>query len=326
MTHSERTGVTVLGLGAMGSALAATLLDAGHDVTVWNRSPERAAGLTARGATPASAIGSAVTAQPLVIACLFDHASVHETLDPVVDGMRGSTLVNLTTTTPNEARELATWAAGHGVRYLDGAIMATPPMIGGPEASILYSGSREVFDDVRPVLDRWATSTYDGADSGLASLFDLAMLSGMYTMFAGFLHGAAMVGSVGVSAGEFAARATPFLSAMTAGFAHDARVIDGGDYTVPGQQSLDFSDLSHIVRASEEQGVNPAPVATVQELISAQIADGHGAEGFARLYESLRAGRADQAEHTDHADHAADVGPSDETDLAHSIDRVETLR
>ena len=96
----------------------------------------------------------------------------------------------------------------------------------------------------------------------------------MYTMFAGFLHGAAMAGSAGMSATDFAARATPFLSAMTFGFADDARVIDGGDYTVAGQQSLDFSDLSHIVRASEEQGVEPSPIAAVQELISKQIAAG----------------------------------------------------
>jgi len=289
MTTPESTGVTVLGLGAMGSALASALLDAGHATTVWNRTPARAAGLAARGAAAPSDIADAVTDHPLVIACLLDHASVHQSLDPVIGTMRGGTLVNLTTTTPNEARELAAWAARHGVRYLDGAIMATPPMIGTAEASILYSGPREVFDDVRPVLDHWGTSTYDGTDPGLASLFDLALLSGMYTMFAGFLHGAAMAGSAGMTATEFAARATPFLRAMTAGFAHDAAVVDGGDYTIPGQQSLDFSDLSHIVRASEEQGVAPGPVAAVQELISGQIAQGHGAEGFARIYESLRA-------------------------------------
>lgn len=295
MSHPEPLGVTVLGLGAMGSALAATLLDAGHATTVWNRTPERAAALSARGATAASTIGDAVTAHPLVVAVLLDHASVHETLDPVIEQMRGRALVNLTTTTPNEARELATWAAGHGVRYLDGAIMATPPMIGGPGAAILYSGLCEVFEDARPVLDRWADSTYDGADSGLASLFDLAMLSGMYSMFAGFLHGAAMAGSAGMSATEFAGRATPFLAAMTDSFAHFASVIDGGDYTVPGQQSLDFSDLSHIVRASEEQGVLPMPIAAVQELISKQIAAGHGAEGFARIYEGLRADSTEDA-------------------------------
>ena len=309
MTHPAGTGVTVLGLGAMGSALASTLLDAGHQTTVWNRTPARAEPLGARGATTASSVDEAVAAHRLIVVGLLDHASVHETLDPVAAALRGSTLVNLTTTTPNESRELAAWAATHDVAYLDGAIMATPPMIGGPEASILYSGSREVFDRALPVLDVWATSTYDGADAGMAALFDLAMLSGMYAMFAGFLHGAAMVGSVGVTATEFAERATPFLSAMTAGFAHDAAVIDGGDYTVPGQQSLDFSDLGHIVRASEEQGVVPSPVAAVQALISEQIAAGNGAAGFARIYESLRADPTDRADPSEHARRADQLEP-----------------
>jgi 3-hydroxyisobutyrate dehydrogenase-like beta-hydroxyacid dehydrogenase len=304
MTDPQGTGVTVLGLGAMGNALATTLLDAGHAVTVWNRTPARAADLSARGAEAASAIGAAVAAHPLIVACLLDHASVHETLDPVIAGMRGSALVNLTTTTPNEARELATWAAAHGVRYLDGAIMAIPSMIGSADGAILYSGSREVFDSARPVLDRWASSTYDGEDSGRASLFDLAMLSGMYTMFAGFFHGAAMAGAVGMSATEFAARAVPFVSAMTGELAGYAAVIDGGDYTVPGQQSLDFSDLSHIVRASEEEGVDPTPIAAVQSLIRRQIEAGHGAEGFARLYETMRADRADHIGRSHHTEPA----------------------
>jgi 3-hydroxyisobutyrate dehydrogenase-like beta-hydroxyacid dehydrogenase len=278
----------MLGLGAMGRALATTLLDAGHPVTVWNRTPGRDADLIERGATGAPTAGEAVAGQPLVVACLLRHPSVHETLDPVLNELRGRTLVNLTTTTPNEARELAEWAHGHGVGYLDGAILAVPKMIGAREAQIFYSGSREAYERHRGVLDVWATSTYDGPDAGMASLIDLAMLSGMYQMFAGFFHGAAMVGSAGMTAAEFAARTTPFISAMTTSFGGYARIIDGGDYTVPGQQSLEFSDLSHIVTASDEQGVNAATIAAVQGLISREIAAGHGSEGLARIFESLR--------------------------------------
>lgn len=287
-TPDARPGVTMLGLGAMGSALADRLLDAGHPVTVWNRTAGRDADLVARGARRGATVADAVAAQPLVVACLLRHPSVHETLDPVVDHLRGKTLVNLTTTTPNEARETAAWAAAHGIDYLDGAVLAVPAMIGSPGAQVFYSGSQNAFDQYREVLDAWATSTFDGTDAGRASLIDLAMLSAMYQMFAGFIHGAAMVGSEGVSATAFATRATPFLRAMTEGFAGFAQIIDGGDYTVPGQQSLDFSDLSHLVRASEEQGVNPAPLAAVQALISRQIAAGHGSEGFARIFESVR--------------------------------------
>lgn len=283
------TDLTLLGLGAMGSALAAALLDAGHSVTVWNRTPGRDTDLVSRGARPAGSVREAVSASPVVVACLLKHDSVHETLDPVVDALRGRTLVNVTTTTPNEARELASWAADHGVDYLDGAIMAVPAMISSRAGQIFYSGSRAVYDALLPIIDTWATSEFHGEDAGRASLVDLAMLSGMYQMFAGFLHGAAMVGSVGMSAADFAARQAPFLAAMTAELAGFADVIDGGDYTVANQQSLNFSDLSHIVLASEDQGVDPAPIAVVQALIDKQIAAGHGSEGLARVYESLRA-------------------------------------
>lgn len=279
----------MLGLGAMGSALATRLVEAGYPVTVWNRSPGRDTALVERGAESAATVTDAITAQPVIVACLLRHPSVHETLDPVVDKLGGRTLVNLTTTTPNEARELAAWAEKHDINHLDGAILAVPAMIGSREAQIFYSGSRAAYEQHRDTFDAWATSTYDGPDAGMASLIDLAMLSGMYQMFAGFFHGAAMVGSEGMTATEFAARMAPFIGAMTNGFAGYAEVIDGGDYTVPGQQSLEFSDLSHIVRASDEQDVNSATLAAVQALISREIATGHGSEGLARIYESLRA-------------------------------------
>jgi 3-hydroxyisobutyrate dehydrogenase-like beta-hydroxyacid dehydrogenase len=287
-TSTHTSDISVLGLGAMGSALAAALLDAGRSVTVWNRSPGRSADLVTRGADAAASVREAVPASPVVIACLLNHASVEETLGPVAADLRGRTLVNVTTTSPNEARALAAWAAEHGVDYLDGAIMAVPAMIGSRAGQIFYSGSRAAYDALLPTLDVWATSEFHGEDAGRASLVDLAMLSGMYQMFTGFFHGAAMVASMGMSAADFAARQAPFLAAMTEELDGYAKVIDGGDYTVAGQQSLEFSDLSLIVRASEEEGVDPSPIAGVQALISGQIAAGHGAEGLARVYESLR--------------------------------------
>jgi 3-hydroxyisobutyrate dehydrogenase-like beta-hydroxyacid dehydrogenase len=213
-----------------------------------------------------------------VIACLLDHASVHEVLDPLSDELAGRTLINVTTTTPEQSREMGAWAADAGIAYLDGGIMAVPPMIGQPGSSILYSGSAAVFDQYKPLLDRWGDSTYFGEDAGLASLYDLALLAGMYVMFAGFMHGAAMVAPAGVTAGEFAARAAPWQTAMTGAFQGFAAVIDGGDYTVEGQQSLEFSDvaLGGILAASADQGISTEALAMVQRLTQRQIDAGHG--------------------------------------------------
>ena len=288
-----RLPVAVLGTGAMGRALAGALLDDGRPVTVWNRTPGRAAGLLARGATGAATVPEAVAAGGPVIVCLLDHASVHAILDPAAGALRGRTVVILTTTTPAEARELASWSAERGIRYLDGAIMATPPMIGGPGAQILYSGPRAVFDAHRDLLDRWAASSYHGDDAGRASLLDLALLAAMYTMLTGFLHGAAMVRSAGLDAAGFAERAAPFLAAMTGTFGSSAAVLDSGDHSGP-EQSLEWTApaLDTIARASREQGVDPAPVDLLRTLVRQQIDAGHGADDLGRIVEGLRAERS----------------------------------
>ncbi|XVS63439.1 NAD(P)-dependent oxidoreductase [Actinosynnema sp. CA-299493] len=282
------TKVTVLGLGAMGAALATALVRAGHATTVWNRSPGKADALVDLGATAAATVHDAVTAADVVVACLLDADSVRGVLDPVADLLTGRTLVNVTTTTPDQARGIADWAAAHGVVYLDGGIMAVPDMIGQPGSSVLYSGSAGAFERLRPLLDLWGESAYFGEDAGLASLYDLALLAGMYVMFAGFLHGAAMVAGAGVTATEFARRSAPWLAAMTGGFAGFAAVVDGGDYTAPGQQSLEFSDLGDLLDASAAQGISTEVVRVVQDLIRRQVDAGHGGEGFARIYESIR--------------------------------------
>lgn len=275
----------------MGSQLARTALNAGYPTSVWNRTAARVSPLVEEGAdalaTPAEALGA-----DLVVVCLFDQASVHEVLDPVADRLAGRRLLNLTTTSPEGARELARWAAGHGAEYLDGGIMATPEMIATPQSAILYSGSAAVFEDHRTFLELWGSAEYFGDDPGMASLYDLALLSAMYVMFAGFVHGAAMVGAAGVPAKEFAARTAAWLPALMPAIAEYATVIDAGDYTVPGQQSLYFSDLTDIVNASRDQGISTEVVDMVQRLIHRQIDAGHGDEGFARIFESVKNGAA----------------------------------
>lgn len=161
-------------------------------------------------------------------------------------------------------------------------------MIGGEEARIFYSGDRAVLDDHRSVLELWGTAEFFGADAGMASLYDLALLSAMYVMFAGFFHGAAMLAAAGVPAAEFAAMAVPWLQVTAHALPEFAEIVDGADYAAPGQQSLLFSDISDIVDASRDQGVSTEVVEVVQRLIHRQIDAGHGADGFARIIESIR--------------------------------------
>lgn len=290
MADNQHTPVTILGLGAMGQAFATTLLKGGVPTTVWNRTPGRDADLVAAGATGAASLAEAIRGDGVIIALLLDHASVHETLDPVAAQLAGRQLINLTSTAPEDARELANWAAGHGIDYLDGGIMAVPPMIGQPGAAILYSGAQQVFDEHRETLELLAGAEYFGTDAGLASLYDFALLSNMYAMFTGFFHGAAMLRSAGVSAASYAGRAAAWVTAMAQLLGDYADVIDSGDYTA-GIQDLSFhkAAIDSIARASRDAGVAPDIIGPLKNLVDRQVADGNGNKSFERTVEELAA-------------------------------------
>ena len=124
----------------MGRALAAAFLRAGHPTTVWNRSAGKADELVARGAVLAATAAEAVAASPLTLVCVLDYDAVHAVIGPAVGALRGRTLVNLASDSPSRARAAALWAAGHGIDYLDGAVMVPVAVVGGPAALVLYSG------------------------------------------------------------------------------------------------------------------------------------------------------------------------------------------
>ncbi|MFF8727501.1 NAD(P)-dependent oxidoreductase [Streptomyces sp. NPDC015171] len=283
-----RIPLTLLGTGAMGTALGRAWLAAGHPLTVWNRTAARTAALTAEGAVAAPDAAAAVAANRLVVVCLLDDASVGEALAGA--DLTGRDLVNLTTGTPADARSRAAWAEERGARLLDGGIMAVPPMIGTPGAFVLYSGDRVLFEEYRDVLAVPAGPAYVGADPGLAALHDVALLSGMYGMFAGITHAFALVREAEVAPKEFAALLVPWLEAM-ASMAHGAaeRLADGDLTTgVVSNLAMQVAGSGTLVRTAEEQGVSTELLTPFLDLMRRRLADGHGDEDTTGLVELLR--------------------------------------
>lgn len=285
----NRPPVTVIGLGAMGSALAEAFLKNGRPTTVWNRSTGKADPLVQKGAVRAATVADAVAAGGLVVVCVLDYDVFHEVLGSL-DDLSGRVLINLTNGTPDQARETAAWAEERGASYLDGGIMAVPPMIGGPEAVLLYSGSRAAFESHRDELDSLGPATYLGADPGLASLYDLALLSGMYGMFAGFLHATALVGTEKVRATEFVSQLAPWLRGMIEALPGLAERIDTGEHAKDVASNLGMQAVAYanIVEASRAQGIGTELISPMQKLIDRRIADGHEADDVSGLIEPFR--------------------------------------
>lgn len=274
---------TVIGLGRMGRALAAALVDRGHGTTVWNRTPGRAADLAV---THAATAAEAFAANDLVILCLLDAESVVEVIEGV--DLAGRTVVNLTTGTPAEAAKLSALVTGRGADYVDGGIMAIPSMIGTEAAVVLYSGAEQAFRRAEPVLGAFGATRYLGAEPGLAALNDIAMLTGMYGMLGGFVHAAALVRSDGVPVTEFTETLLiPWLRAMFPALVDMAGQIDSGDYTAHE------SDLSMqvandgIADVSRAQGVSAELSAPLFALMRRRVEQGHGGDDFPSVIELL---------------------------------------
>ncbi|MHA6629962.1 NAD(P)-dependent oxidoreductase [Pseudonocardia sichuanensis] len=285
----DEKAVAVLGLGAMGTALAEAFLAAGRPTTVWNRTPAKAEALAARGAVAAPTLTGAVRASQLVVVCLLDHASVHEALDPVADELAGRVLVNLTNGTPSQARELASWAAAHGAELLDGGIMAVPPMIGTPAAFVLYSGPQEAFDAHRGALDALGESVYVGSDHGQAALRDLALLSGMYGMYMGVMQAFALTRGE-VPATEFAPMLRRWLTGMGELVDSTAAQLDSGDYVtgVVSNLAMQTAAYPNFLAVAQEQGVRPDFIAPLYPLMQRRVADGFGHEDVTGVIDLLR--------------------------------------
>jgi 3-hydroxyisobutyrate dehydrogenase-like beta-hydroxyacid dehydrogenase len=270
--------ITFLGLGAMGSALARAALNAKLNVTVWNRTPGRAEPLVADGATAAVDSTAAIAAADLVVICLLDYPSVRAVLDAAGTSLAGKTILNLTNGTPEQARGLAAWAEAEGAAYLDGGIMAIPPMIGRPETLILTSGSAAAHATAHDALASFGSSRYLGADPGHAALYDLALLTAMYGMFGGYLHGTALLRADGIAAEGFIELVQPWLAAMQSSLPEMARQIDNADHgrNVGSNLAMQAAAYINLIDASRARKLSTDLVEPMQRLLQQAVATGRG--------------------------------------------------
>uniref|UniRef100_UPI003F49A633 NAD(P)-dependent oxidoreductase n=1 Tax=Nonomuraea bangladeshensis TaxID=404385 RepID=UPI003F49A633 len=291
MSEQNPAPVTVIGLGPMGRALAGAFLDAGHRTIVWNRTPGKDHGLVERGAISAASPEAAVAESPLTVVCVvnYDAADAIVRRAPVIDALKGRTMVNLTADTPDRARATAIWAAEHGIDYLDGAIMTPTPTIGTPDSVLLHSGPEELYQAHKPTLDALGgTQTYLGEDVGRAAAFDIALLDIFWTAMAGFAHALALAQAEGITARELAPFAVGIAEILPPLFQQHAADVDAENYfdeTNPITSAA--SSMAHIVHVSEAHGIDASVMRAAEGLARRVIGLGHGTDGFLRITQLL---------------------------------------
>ena len=171
--------ISVLGLGAMGSRMAANLLKGGHTVTVWNRTPAAATALVEAGArlatTPKDATSDADFAVSMV---RDDEASRALWLTPetgALAGMRPATVaIESSTLTPRWTRELGATVVQHGVEFLEAPVAGSRPQAEAAQLIYLVGGDAATLRRAEPVLKLMGSSIHHTGTVGSGALAKLA--------------------------------------------------------------------------------------------------------------------------------------------------------
>ena len=153
--------VAFLGLGVMGFPMAGHLATAGHEVTVYNRSPAKAAIWVERhGGRAAATPREAAEGAEFVMACVGnddDLRSVCLGADGAFAGLAaGTVFVDHTTVSARVTRELAEIAAGAGIGYVDGPVSGGQAGAENGQLSVMCGGAQDDFDRAAPVIDAYA--------------------------------------------------------------------------------------------------------------------------------------------------------------------------
>ncbi|MBN6039840.1 NAD(P)-dependent oxidoreductase [Amycolatopsis sp. 195334CR] len=282
------TDVTVAGLGAMGSALAQALLDAGYSVTAWNRTPGRVPTL-ARHEVPD--IERAVAASPLTIACLTTYDATLSAFEPAAGALSGRTLITLNSGTPANARTMADWATAQGARFLDGAVKNVPEAVGKPDTLLYYSGDRTVFDQHADLLRALGGDTvFLGDDVDLAALYETAVGGTLLPALLGFFQGAALINARGLPAASLVPYEVKWLEMIASVLPSLAEHIDSGDYTNPASSlGLFHAAIADDRQLAEETGIDFSWLTPMHDLLTRAVDQGHRDHSIAALTELLRA-------------------------------------
>lgn len=181
------TTVAFIGLGAMGSRMAANLLAAGFQLRVWNRSRAKSEALVARGAALADSPAHAARGARFVVSIVADDSATREvmlgTTGAIDAATPGTIILDCSTNTPAMARQAAAAAAAKQVLYLDAPVSGSLPQAQGKELVFMVGGDKAAFDSAQPLFAAMGRVAHHMGASGSGATIKLVnnMLSASLT-------------------------------------------------------------------------------------------------------------------------------------------------
>jgi len=178
--------VAFLGLGRMGSGIAANILRAGHDLAVWNRSKEKAEPLVRDGAQLAHTPKQAAEGRDMVITMLADDAALEQVLsggDGLIAGLEANALhVSMSTIAVATADAVAARHASHGQRFISACVFGRPDAAAAAILFVVAGGDSAEIARARPVLEAISQRVFEVGERPSAA--NLVKLCGNFAILA----------------------------------------------------------------------------------------------------------------------------------------------
>jgi 3-hydroxyisobutyrate dehydrogenase-like beta-hydroxyacid dehydrogenase len=191
--------VSVVGTGAMGSALVEALAAAGGAVTVWNRTTDKAETLSGRRVGVARSVAEALTASPLTIVAVSDHELARTLVQEAQQDLEGKVVASTSFVTPDQGEAFATVVSAVGGRYLDLEIAASPGEVRSGDGVFLVSGPRAAYEAHREWFERIGRATYVNDAPAAAYVSGMAVQLAFFPMAVGLLQGFRIAAAQGLS-------------------------------------------------------------------------------------------------------------------------------
>ncbi len=281
--------IFVVGLGNMGAALAKTLLDSNYKVTVWNRTASKAESLVKEGALLAESVAEGTAANDLVVICLGTYEDSLAVLNQCTD-LSGKTLIQLTTASADDARDMQNWVQQKGGLYLDGAILAFPSGVGSPECMLIMAGTEAAWLAGEVVVRTLGpASQYMGDNVAAPAALDFALIFPGLTLMMSVIQGIHALEGTGVSAETYAAIVGPVIGSYGPLINDMMAKIESQEFS-DTEASLGVwqAAIEHAAGSFRGKGKNLEFVDAVNSLLVNATAKGHGAEDLTAVIKYMR--------------------------------------
>ncbi|WP_420212857.1 NAD(P)-dependent oxidoreductase [Burkholderia aenigmatica] len=279
--------IAVLGLGAMGSAIATSLIEDGEQVVVWNRKAEKARRIRELGAHVADSATAACDQSDVIVVVTATPIDLAADFEALGERLKGKTVVNLATGRPSEVQKLDQIVSGAGAKFISGTIQCFPPDIGRESAVILLGADEKIWNEVEPLLRKIAPqSTYVSARPDVPNVLD-AGLTGTFVFGAGaaFLEGLRFVVNSGISIDEIRDLIPTYIAGQTHFIEGLFESVAASDYQPRGADLDIYARATGLFQqAQEDIGQPPRILKALRERILSSIAEGSGDRGYAALF------------------------------------------